>query len=212
MPHEYNRKRATDGAMASSAIDTAELQIGDIVFIRVANFLYRRVADATMSWTSHVGMIHRRDGDDWLVAESAVPRSRYCPLRRFIRRSEAGRCAILRLKSPLDAQAQKRLQEEAARRMGQWYHLGFNLDSRHQFCSKFVYEVYRDALGVHVGTIESFRELLHRNPVSPLAFWRIWFLGRIPWERRTITPGSQYQSDLLETVCENRTCSVSGKP
>jgi len=189
--------------MTSFKIDPAVLQTGDIIFIRVANFLYRRVADATASWTSHVGMIHRREGTEWLVAESAVPRSRFCPLSRFIDRSEAGRCAILRLKSPPDALAQRRLQLEAERRMGQWYHLGFNLDSRRQFCSKFVYEVYRDALGVNIGTIESFRELLQRNPTSPLTFWKVWFLGRIPWERRTITPGSQYQSDLLETVCEN---------
>ena len=190
--------------MNAPPIDGADLQIGDIVFIRVANFLYRRVAAATASWTSHVGMIHRRDGTDWLVAESAVPRSRYSPLSRFLGRSEAGRWAVMRLKSPLDAPAQTRLQREAARRMGQWYHFGFNLDSRYQFCSKFVYEVYRDALGVHIGTVESFRELLHRNPTAPLTFWKLWFLGRIPWERRTITPGSQYQSDLLEIVCDNR--------
>jgi hypothetical protein len=189
--------------MTSREIDSAALQTGDIVFIRIANFLYRRVADATASWTSHVGMIYRREGDDWLVAESAVPRSRCSPLHRFLGRSEAGRWAVMRLKSPPDADAQRRLQLEAERRMGQWYHFGFDLESRRQFCSKFIFEVYRDALGVNLGTIESFRELLDRNPASPLAFWRMWFLGRIPWERRTITPGSQYQSDLLEPVCEN---------
>jgi permuted papain-like amidase YaeF/Yiix C92 family enzyme len=189
--------------MPSFKIDPAALEIGDIVFIRVANFLYRRVADATASWTSHVGMIHSRAGSEWLVAESAVPRSRFCPLSHFIGRSEAGRCAVLRLKTPPDAQARRRLQIEAERRMGQWYHFGFNLDARRQFCSKFVYEVYRDALGVNIGTVESFRELLQRNPTSPLIFWKIWFLGHIPWERRTITPGSQYESDLLQTICEN---------
>lgn len=197
-------------AMFESKLDAAELQIGDVVFIRVANFLYRRVAAATGSWTSHVGMIHRREGADWLVAESAVFWSRYCPLGRFLRRSEGGRCAVMRLKTPLDEPAQKRLQVEAGRRMGQRYHFGFDLDSRHQFCSKFVYEVYRDALGVSIGTIESFRDLLQRNPTSPLTFWKLWFLGRIPWERRTITPGSQYQCDLLEPVYENIT-ALAGK-
>jgi hypothetical protein len=97
------------------------------------------------------------------------------------------------------------VQAEAARRMGKWYHLGFDLDSPRQFCSKFVYEIYRDALGVNVGTVESFRDLLQRNPSYPLAFWKLWFLGRIPWERRTITPGTQYESALLETVYENVT-------
>src|SRR5262245_45608231 len=125
-----------------------ELQIGDIVFIRVANFLYRRVADATQSWTSHVGLLHRRENDDWIVAESAVPSSRYSTLSRFLARSEGGRCSIKRVIRPLDEMAQRKIQAQADRRMGQLYHLGFDFDSRLQFCSKFVHEVYRDAMGV----------------------------------------------------------------
>jgi hypothetical protein len=183
-------------------INEADLQVGDIVFIRVANFLYRRVAQATNSWTSHVGMLVGREDSEWMVAESAVPLSRYCPLSRFLRRSEGGRCAIMRLKSPLDSTAPGRLQAEAARRMRHWYHLGFDLDSRQQFCSKFVYEIYREALGVSIGTVQSFRDLIEKNPESPLAFWKMWFMGRIPWDRRTITPGTQYESDLLQPVYE----------
>ena len=68
----------------------ANLQIGDLVFIRISNFLYRRLADATQSWTCHVGMIDRREGTDWIVAESTIPWSRYCPLSRFLHRSEGG--------------------------------------------------------------------------------------------------------------------------
>jgi hypothetical protein len=192
-------------AMADLKQLDAVLQVGDIVFIRIANFLYRRVADATNSWTSHVGMICGREQGEWIVAESAVPRSRYSSLSRFLGRSDAGQCSIKRLRSPLDASAQGRLQTEAARRMGKWYHLGFDLDSRRQFCSKFVYEIYREAVGVELGTVESFRELLARNPTYPLTFWKWWFLGRIPWDRRTITPGTQYECALLESVYESLT-------
>jgi hypothetical protein len=189
--------------MPDLSINRANLQIGDIVFIRVANFLYRRVAKATQSWTSHVGMIVEQRGSEWIVAESAVPRSRYCPLSRFLKRSEAGQCSIKRLKTPLDAGALERLQAGAARRMGKWYHLGFKLDSSRQFCSKFIYEVYQEALGVKIGTLESFRQLLGKNPSNPLLFWKVWFCGWIPWERQTITPASQYESELLETVYES---------
>ena len=192
--------------MAELSTCPAELCVGDLVFIRIANFLYRRIAATTNSWTAHVGMIAGREGDEWIVAESAVPWSRYGSLTRFVRRSAGGRWAVLRLREPLDAAAQTRLQTEARRRMGIWYHFGFDLDSRNQFCSKFVYEVYRDALGVHLGTIQSFRDLLTRNPNSPLAFWKLWFLGRIPWERRTITPASLYECDLLQSVFEAETC------
>ena len=186
--------------MARLTIATDDYQVGDIVFIRVSNFLYRRVAEATCSWTSHVGMIIHRDGAEWIVAESAVPWSRYSPLSKFLSRSESGRFAIMRLRSPIHESAHARLQAEAKKRMGKWYTFGFDLDSRLQYCSKFVYEVYRDALGVNIGKVESFRDLLARNPNSPLTFWKMWFLGQIPWNRRTITPGSQYECELLQRV------------
>ncbi len=188
------------------------LQVGDIVFIRVANFLYRRVAEATLSWTSHVGMVHHRKNGVWMIAESAVPRSRYCSLPRFIRRSQDGMVSIKRLRESPDAAAQTRLAAAAASRMGLWYHLGFKLDSKMQFCSKFVHEVYREALGVDVGTVETFRQLLSKDPSKPLTFWRCWFLGRIPWDRRTVTPGSQYESPLLTTVYENVPIAPSPAP
>jgi hypothetical protein len=148
-------------------------------------------------------MIVERQDSEWMVAESAVPRSRYCSLSRFLKRSEAGQCSIKRLKTPLDGAALERLQVGAARRMGKWYHLGFKLDSSRQFCSKFIFEVYEEAVGIKIGTLESFRELLGKNPNNPLLFWKVWFFGRIPWERQTITPASQYKSALLETVYES---------
>ena len=86
--------------------------------------------------------------------------------------------------------------------MGIWYHLGFDLDSPRQYCSKFVHEVYRDAMGISLGKVETFRELLDANPGSPLSFWKMWFLGRIPWDRRTVTPASMLASELLHTVYE----------
>jgi len=181
-------------------LEPGKLQIGDIVFIRIANFLYRRVAEATGGWISHVGLIDRREGDEWIVAESTFPWSCYTPLTKFLRRSEKGRCAVMRLKSPADGKGEKRLQAEVKSRLGKMYHLGFDFDSKLQFCSKFVYEVYREALGVKIGAVETFRDLLNKQPESPQTFWKFWFLGRIPWDRRTITPESQYRSEVLHSV------------
>jgi hypothetical protein len=84
--------------------------------------------------------------------------------------------------------------------MGRWYHLGFNYDSRRMFCSKFVHEVFREALGVEIGTVQTFGELLECKPDQALGFWKLWFFGRIPWTRRTVTPASQLASPLLQAV------------
>lgn len=183
-------------------LDPGQLREGDIVFIRIANFLYRRVADATGSWTSHVGFLHHREGEEWIVAESAVPRVQITTLAKFLARSDQGMFAVRRLKRDLTPEEADGLRAAADQRMGLLYHLGFKYDSPRQFCSKFVYDCYREATGVEVGRIETFRELLASNPESPLWFWRLWYFGFIPWNRRTITPASQYLDEDLETVAE----------
>jgi hypothetical protein len=89
--------------------------------------------------------------------------------------------------------------------MGKLYHLGFKYESPRQFCSKFVYDAYRTATGIEIGTLESFSELLQKQPKTSLWFWRLWFFGVIPWSRITVTPASQMESLALDTVLESPT-------
>lgn len=178
------------------------LQAGDLLFTSIPNFLYRRVAKATGSLASHVGIVFHDSDAGWLVAESAVPIVKYTPLADFIARSDKGWLVVRRLRGGLSAGQVEALRRECDARMGKLYHLGFHFFSSRQFCSKFVYETYRAAVGIEIGTLESFRTLLSRHPETPLLFWRLWFLGRIPWSRLTVTPASQITSDKLDTVWE----------
>ncbi len=91
----------------------------------------------------------------------------------------------------------------AQERMGKWYHLGFDYDSPRQYCSKFVYQVYRQALGVELGKLQTLEQLLNENPQANVSFWRAWYFGFIPWNRRTVTPASQLIDPQLETVFSN---------
>ncbi|HDR9498957.1 TPA: YebB family permuted papain-like enzyme [Burkholderia cepacia] len=182
----------------------AEPEIGDIVFIRVTVRPFLEVANATRSWTNHVGIVvGERDGEP-LVAESTFPLSRVTTMSRFLARSDRGACVIARLKQPLDAEQRRRLVDAAMRRTGVVYDTGFNLASRRQFCSRFVREVVRDATRIVLGDVETFDTLLRRNPGHPLGFWRIWYFGRIPWRRRTVTPASLLGSDALRVVADTR--------
>lgn len=178
------------------------LEPGDILFTSIPFYLYRRVAEATGSLTSHVGIAFYDTDKGWLVAESAVPTVRYSPLADFISRSDKGWLTVRRMRGGLSVSQAESLRQACDSHMGKLYHLGFHFTSSRQFCSKFVYETYSAALGVEVGTIESFRTLLSSQPNTPLLFWRLWFLGRIPWARLTVTPASQLKSDKLETVWE----------
>lgn len=180
-----------------------DLREGDIIFIAVPYTLYRRVAKGTGSKASHVGIALRDEQGEWVVAESAVPLSKYSAYDDFVKRTDEGWYCVRRLRAPIEDEQVRRIKDECAQRMGVLYHLGFKYHSRRLFCSKFVYEVFRHALGIEIGKLETLRELYSKLPEISISFWRIWYLGIIPWDRVTVTPASQMESDLLETVFES---------
>lgn len=181
-----------------------QLQIGDIVFIRIDNFIFNHVATATLSWVNHVGIIVGFKDNEFWVAESTIPFSKITPLSKFIHRSKEGSFAIARLKTPLSDAQKKIVVQASKKRMHIAYDTGFNLYSRGQFCSRFVYEVIKEAANIDIGNIEGFRTLLSKNPEHSLNFWRIWFLGVIPWKRLTVTPASQFESKQLDLIYDYR--------
>ncbi|HTY98853.1 MAG TPA: YebB family permuted papain-like enzyme [Rhodocyclaceae bacterium] len=176
------------------------LQVGDVVFIQVRPYPFRRVSQATQSWVNHVGIVADISGSEPLVAESTFPLSRLTPLARFVARSEAGRVAVARLDRPLTDEQGRKVLAASRERLGVHYDTGFDLHSRGQFCSRFVREVLGQATGVEVGEVETFRALLTQNPDTDLSFWRLWFLGSIPWQRETVTPASLLRSGRLHRV------------
>jgi hypothetical protein len=189
------------------------LRAGDIVFTRIRGAPFRQIADATDTWTNHVGIVVGFDRAGAVVAESRVPLSCRTRFANFVRRSAEGRVAVLRLPRPLSEDEIRRLQRETGCRMGRLYDTGFNLRSRRQFCSRFVREVLQESTGVVVGEVTTFREMFERKPDTDLRLWKAWYFGRIPWERATVTPGSLYVSPGLEVVFDGtmRVRARSGK-
>jgi len=193
---------------ATLRLVAARLQDGDVIFIRVAhpwvaNFVFRHVAETTGSWESHVGIVFSDTNGGWQVAESSFPRSKFTPLAKFIARSDHGRFYITRFQNELTPAEQLALRRSAQARMGRWYGLGFNYDSRREFCSKFVFDVYREATGVAIGRLTTFRQLLADNPRAPMWFWRVWFFGRIPWDRRCVTTTSELRAQNFRPVYDS---------
>jgi hypothetical protein len=185
----------------------SKLAEGDVIFIEIDNALYRRVARASGGWTSHVGVAFKDQKGEWIVSESTIPLSKDTSLHKFVSKSKSGRVAVRRLKGELNQAQVATLRFEARRRLGIGYHLGFKFKSKRQFCSKYVYEVFKSAIDVEIGQFETFQEMFDRASGNPefdddMAFWRLWYMGFIPWSRVTITPESQYQDQNLETILE----------
>jgi len=181
------------------AVAKSIAQEGDLVFTDIPNVIFRNVAASSKTWTSHIGIIFRGDRGEWIVSESKVPLSKEVPLCEFLRNSSEYLFEIKRFHRPLSPVEIGRLHETADSMLHKLYTFGFDFDSDRMFCSKFVYLVYQ-SIGIRAGKLQTFRELLAENPVSSLTFWKWWFFGRIPWDRRTVTPASQLRDPQFTSV------------
>lgn len=170
----------------------SQVKEGDLVFVEIDSKLFDKVAKTQNHWSSHIGIAMKHEGE-WVVAESTIPVSKMTPFCDFVDKGYNTRIAAKRFHRPLADEEIEDLQAEASKRLGIAYHLGFKLRSNRMFCSKFVNEVYDAALGVPVGEVQTFRELMD-NTEHPevIKFWRWWFFGAIPWKRETLTPATQF--------------------
>jgi hypothetical protein len=195
---------AQEGAAKPGRVPVAELadklEVGDVVFIHIGALPFEKVSEATQSWANHVGVVVSVADGTPVIAESRIPRAATTTLAKFVARSVDGRLAIERLGTPLTPEQKQIVLAAANRRLGTVYDAGFNLASHREFCSRFVRDVLGDATGIEVGEVESFRTLLSHNPDTGLWFWRVWFFGRIPWDRQTVTPASVLHSPSLTKV------------
>ena len=180
------------------------LAVGDIVFTRIPFAPFTRITEVTGGWSNHVGVVIDVSGDEPLIAESKVPLSTRSSLSSFVRRSDHGRVAVMRPAQPLSADQQTRLRAAANARLGVFYDTGFNLASSRQFCSRFVREVLADATGVIYGDEQRFADLLVANPQADQGFWKLWYFGRIPWQRVTVTPEAMRRDARLHAVFDGQ--------
>lgn len=167
-----------------------KLANGDLIFIDIPKFLFRGIAKSTKSWASHVGVAFKNNDGQWMVRESKVPRAKEVSLQNFIGRSANFRFEIKRYEKGLNDKQLHLMKLKSLSMLKTPYTFGFNFDSNKLFCSKFAYLTYQ-AAGIEAGQIQTFAELQRANPERSTRFWQIWFLGSIPWDRRTITPANQ---------------------
>jgi hypothetical protein len=62
----------------------ALVRSGDVLFLDIDDYLFRQVAAATRSWTSHVGIGLRDDKGQLWIFESTTPKSRKVSMCEFM--------------------------------------------------------------------------------------------------------------------------------
>ena len=158
------------------------------------------MAEATGTWTNHVGIVLDVSGAEPTIGESRFPLSGSTTLSRFVARSAGGRVAVMRLPVALTAAQQQAIAAAAAQRRHVFYDTGFDAHSHRQFCSRYVREVLQQGAGADVGRVQTFRQLLAEAPKADVGFWRAWYFGSIPWQRETVTPASVLRTPGLQAV------------
>ena len=199
--HAQAQKNQSPGLTLCEKV-ALEARPADLIFTAVDSYSFQKIAADTLTWTSHVGIIFNDEGK-WVVFESRIPRSVITPLCDFLDRFKSEMVEVKRYQEPLSRKNLKTLKIAATDRLGYFYHTGFDYDNDNRmFCSKYVYDIFEE-VGIQVGQIETLEELLGRNPDADLVFWTRWYLGSIPWDRRTVTPASQIKDSKFVTVFSN---------
>jgi hypothetical protein len=93
----------------------------------------------------------------------------------------------------------KKLREAATGYAGRPYDLYFEWSDARIYCSELVWKMYRDAMGIQIGSLQKLREF-DLTDASVKAKMRERYGKNIPLDERVISPASMFDSPLLQTV------------
>jgi len=175
----------------------APLRDGDIIFHTSRSAQSVAIQRASHSPYSHVGVIFMRDGKPCVF--EAISTVQYTPLAKWAQRGEGGRYVVKRLKRPLTDVQTAKLRAAARAFEGKTYDLYFEWSDQRIYCSELVWKLYQRALDMKLGDLQKLREF-DLTDAAVRAKMRERYGTQVPLDEPVISPGSQFDSPLLETV------------
>jgi hypothetical protein len=94
------------------------------------------------------------------------------------------------------------LEAAGDRYVGRPYDLRFEWSDERMYCSELVWKMYKEALGIEIGELETFRDFDLTDPVVARQLEGR-YGQRIPLDEKVISPASIFASDRLVTVYGN---------
>jgi uncharacterized protein YycO len=182
--------------------DLSNLQDGDIIFHTSRSSQSEALRRAMNSPYTHMGIIFIED-DAPVVYEAVGPVKR-TPLEEWVGRGEEGHFVVKRWSGAgrhLDEDAVARLKAAGAEYAGRSYDPYFEWSDDRIYCSELVWKMYESALGVEIGTLQTFADFDLSDPVVVKKL-RERFPDQVPLDEVVISPASMFESDKLVTVCE----------
>jgi len=173
---------------------------GDIVFQESLSAQSSAIQRATGSRYSHMGIVSHKEGESFVF--EAVEPVRSTPLDEWIARGANGHFVAKRL-----ANADQLLTPEAFQRMleigrtfeGRHYDLRFEWSDDRIYCSELVWKIFNRALGLDIGSLETFGDFDVSDPAGEQKIRSRWDQPP-PADQIVISPATMFASDLLITV------------
>ena len=191
-------------ASAQSADARRAVKEGDIIFHTSRSAQSLAVQQATGSRYSHMGLILFRQGKPYVFEASATVK--YTPLVEWIAQGTDGHYVVKRLKTAqqtLTPEALEKLRKTAGTFTGKSYDLTFAWSDERIYCSELVWKIYDRALGIRIGKLQKIREFRLDSPAVKQKI-RERYGNDIPLDETVISPQAMFESDLLQTVIEQR--------
>jgi uncharacterized protein YycO len=149
-----------------------------------------------------MGIVYLNSGSPFVF--EAVEPVKLTPLQEWVKRGNGGHFVVKRL-----SKAEQIITEDALRQMlqvgksfeGKHYDLYFEWSDDQIYCSELVWKVYKRALGLEVGALQTMKDFDLSDPVVQAKI-RERFGQSIPQNEKVITPAAIFSSDLLVTVFE----------
>jgi uncharacterized protein YycO len=175
-------------------------QNGDIIFHTSKSSQSLAIQKATKSKYSHMGIIFLKNGKS-IVFEAVGP-VKFTPLHDWVARGKGRHYVVKRL-----ANAGEVLTQEAINRMlaigksfeGKPYDPYFEWSDDRIYCSELVWKIYKRALNIEIGKLQTMAEFDLSDPVVQKEI-RERFGDSVPKDETVISPAAIFASNLLITV------------
>lgn len=187
-------------AAGSTAAPPPALVDGDVVFQTSRSAQSAAVQKATRSRYSHMGVVLRRDGRDFVL--EAARTVRYTPLETWLARGEGGHYVAKRSRTPLSGAQVERLRRAAKAFEGKPYDPAFEWSDRRLYCSELVWKLFDRALGVQIGERAELGDFALDDPLVRTKLHERYGKA-VPLHETVISPQAMFASPLLETVAED---------
>jgi hypothetical protein len=150
-----------------------------------------------------MGMILHRKGKP-LVLEAGGP-VQFTPFEEWVGRGQEGHYVVKRLKKAdrtLTPEVLRKMNDLAVDLMGMSYDWVFEWSDDRMYCSELVFKIYYRATGLKIGKPQKMKEFDLSHPAVQEKL-KERYGDKVPLEEPVVSPGSMFESELLETVGGN---------